>query len=198
MFWVSETRSIQVSSPLLTNQSLTAITGKITRRWWIGTGLIVLLGAALRFPAFTFGLPYFDDFDEPWFFYEAAWQRGLISSWVHPNPSQGLIGIYKLLQIGAEWITGHSALLYAAEITTVLRFISVLISLVTVVLIGLCARELAGNVAGWLAAAVWTVIPLVIYHSFIAVAEPWMLLLAALALYMAALTLHRQRIIYPL
>jgi hypothetical protein len=171
---------------------------KPTRHWWLAIGLIVTVAGALRFTGFTFGLPYFENFDEPWFFYEAAFRRGLLSSWAHPNPSQGLIGIYKLLQIGAEIITGHSSLLYAAEITTVLRFISVLISLLTLVFIGLCARELAGDRAGWLAAAGWAVIPLVIYHSFIAIAEPWMMLLAALALYMAAATLRRGGWLYPL
>ncbi|HLY25162.1 MAG TPA: hypothetical protein VKQ72_02405, partial [Aggregatilineales bacterium] len=56
------------------------------RRWPLGLALITLVGAIVRFSSFRFGLPYFDQMDEPWFFYEAAFQRGLIPYWLHPNP----------------------------------------------------------------------------------------------------------------
>jgi hypothetical protein len=152
----------------------------------------------LRFTGFTYALPYYDQIDEPWLFYEAAFQRGLLGAWLHPNPSQGLIALYKVMQIGAEAITGHSALASVTDIITVMRAISVVASLITLVFIGLCARELAGNKAGWLAAAVWTVIPFVIYHSFIAIAEPWMMLFGALALWCAAATFRRSASGWPL
>ncbi len=176
------------------------------RRFWIGLGLIILVGAILRFSTYRFGLPYFDQFDEPEFFYEAAFQRGLIPSWLHPNPSQGLIALYKLAQVIDEAITHDSALAHPADIVSGMRFVSVILSLATLVLIGLCARELirkkegdgTGDIAGWLAAATWTVIPQVIYYSFIAIAEPWMMLFGALSLYAAALTLRRNGILWPL
>ncbi len=168
------------------------------RRWWAGLGLIVSLAAVLRFTGYAFGLPYFDQIDEPWLFYEAAFQRGLLSWWLHPNPSPGLISLWKLAQIAAETVTHQSALSHVTEIIMVMRLISVILSLLTLVLIGLCARALAGDKAGWLAAATWAVIPYVIYHSFIAIAEPWMLLFEALALYAAVMTMRRDEIMWPL
>src|SRR5258708_17889801 len=168
------------------------------RLWWTVLGSIILVGALLRFTGYRFGLPYFQNFDEPWFFYEALFQRGLLPWWLHPNPSQGLIGLYKLAQIIAEGLTHQAATRSVTEIIISLRFVSVILSLVTLVIIGLCARELAGDIAGWLAAAIWAVIPLVVYHSFTAIAEPWMMLLGALALYTAVLTLRRESIIHPL
>ena len=157
----------------------------IDRVWWAGVGVIVLIGGVFRFTGYQVGLPYFDHYDEPWLFYEAAYQRGLIDSWTHPNPSPGLINLYKLAQIVTETITGQPSIDQTAHIFAVMRIISVILSLITLVLIALCGRELAGRKAGWLAALVWALIPLVIYHSIIAIAEPWMMLFAALALYTA-------------
>ncbi len=167
-----------------------------TRRWWSS---ILLCAALLRLTGFTFGLPYFENVDEPWFFYEAAFQRGLIGSWLHPNPSQGLIGLYKGAQIIAEALTGGSALQHVSAIVTAMRLLSIIVSLITLVFIGLAARELSrDNRAGWLAAALWAVIPLVVYHSFIAIAEPWMMLLAAVALWTGAAALRREQPAWPL
>ncbi len=169
------------------------------RRWWLGLSLIVIIAAVFRFIAYRFGLPYFYDSDEPWFFYEAAWQRGLVPYWLHPNPSPALIDLYKLAQVISEALTHESSILHVPDIFTAMRFISVILSLVTILVIGLCARELADdNKAGWLAAATWAVIPLVIYHSFIAIAEPWMMLCAAVALYAAAVSFRSDSIRWPI
>jgi hypothetical protein len=157
----------------------------LDRRWWVGVALIVLVGAVLRFTGYDFALPYYDHMDEPWLFFQAAYERGLLETWAQPNPSPGLINIYKLAQMTTETITGASSLDQAANIFVVLRLISVVVSLVTLVFVALSGRELAGNSAGWLAAFVWTLIPLVIYHSFIAIAEPWMMLFAAMVFFTA-------------
>jgi hypothetical protein len=162
------------------------------QQWWIGLGLILIPAAILRFTGFTYGLPYFDHMDEPWLFYEAAYQRGLLSYWLHPNPSPGLITMFKVGQIIAESITGQTALAHVTGIITVFRIISIIASLITLIIIGFAARELAGNLAGWLASAVWSVISYVIYHSFIAIAEPWMMLFGALALLGAIAAMQRE------
>lgn len=159
--------------------------------WW--PLLIVLIGgAALRFSGYLYGLPYYDHIDEPWLFYEAAFQRGLISDWLHPNPSPGLNNLYKLAQVITEALTGQSALAHVPQTLSVLRFISVILSLLTLIVIALGANELGGRKAGWFAAALWASIPLVVYHSFIAIAEPWMMLFAAIALYTAARGLQQR------
>src|ERR1700753_4352550 len=106
------------------------------RRWWLGLGLILLVAAVFRFIAYRFALPYFDDADEPWFFYEAAWQRGLIPYWIHPNPSLALIDLYKLAQVISEVLAGQTALAHVPEIVTAMRFISVIVSLLTILFIG--------------------------------------------------------------
>ena len=168
------------------------------RRWWLGISVILLVAAVLRFLTFRVALPYYYDSDEPWFFYEAAFQRGLIPLWIPPNPSPPLIDLYKLAQIISETLTHQSALTHVADIFTAMRFISVILSLLTIVMIGLCARELADDKAGWIAAATWTVIPLVIYHSFIAIAEPWMMLCAAVCFYAAARTFRDDRLRWPI
>lgn len=160
-------------------------------RWRLGVAVIVGIAAGFRFINFRLGLPFYYNADEPWFFYEAAFQRGLIPSWLAPNPSQSLIAMYRLAQGISEMLTHESAILHIPEIFTVMRFISVLLSLVTIVFVGLCARELADDKAGWLAAATWALIPLVIYHSFIAIAEPWMMLCVAVALYATAVSLRK-------
>src|SRR5258708_26080545 len=152
-------------------------------RWWIGMGLILLPAAILRFTGFTFGLPYYDQMDEPWFFYEAAYQRGLLSYWLHPNPSPGLITLYKAAQVIAEALTHQTSLVHVTEIVIAMRFISIIVSLITLIFIGLTARELAGDKAGWLAAGTWAVIAYVVYHSFIALAGPLVLLFRALDLF---------------
>ena len=77
------------------------------RRWWAGVGLIVSLAAVLRFTGVTFGLPYFDQIDEPWLFYEAAFQRGLLSWWLHPNPSPGLINLWNRTNVATRQVAGE-------------------------------------------------------------------------------------------
>jgi dolichyl-phosphate-mannose--protein O-mannosyl transferase len=160
--------------------------------------LILVLAGGLRFTGINFGLPYFENSDEPWFFYEAAFQRGLIGTWLHPNPSQGLIGLYKGLQIGVEALTGQTSLNYVSEITLALRNINAVASLVTLIVVALCARELGGDLAGLLAAGLWAVIPTVAFFSGNAIAESWMMLFAAIAAYFAVLALHRRVMAYAL
>ena len=106
---VNDARILDKSSDLTNHKTIQ----NRSRPWWIGVAVILVGAGLLRFTGFTFGLPYFENIDEPWFFYEAAFQRGLISSWLHPNPSQGLILLYKMAQIGMETLTGQSALLHA-------------------------------------------------------------------------------------
>ena len=163
------------------------------RRWWLGIAVIVVIAAGFRIINFRLGLPYYYDSDEPWFFYEAAWQRGLVPFWLHPNPSQSLIALYRLAQEISEALTHELVILHVVDVFTVMRFVSVLLSLATIVVIGLTARALKDDKAGWLAAATWALIPLVIYHSFIAIAEPWMMLCASVALYAAAVALRRDQ-----
>jgi len=163
------------------------------RVWWTGLIGIVIIAAIFRFLNFQLALPFYYDSDEPWFFYEAAWQRGLIPSWLHPNPSQSLIALYHVAQTITDQLTYGDVIQHIPEVFTAMRFISVVLSLATIVFIGLCARELADERAGWIAAAGWALIPLVIYHSFIAIAEPWMMLCMSIALYSAVAALKRSQ-----
>jgi len=166
-------------------------------RWWGVLGIIMLVAATLRFSGYLFDLPYYDDMDEPWLYYEAVYQRGLLPDWLHPNPSPGLISLYVVGQVASEVFAGQSAIDNPAGILAALRFVCIIASLLTIVFIALSARLLAGDKAGWLAALIWTLIPLVIYHSFIAIAEPWMMLFVALALYFAARTLRSDNPLMP-
>jgi hypothetical protein len=156
----------------------------------MGVMLIVLVGAMLRFTGYDFALPYYDHMDEPWLFYESAYQRGLIETWSSPVTTPAINVIYKLAQGITEELTGESSLDHVASIFVVLRFLSVLVSLVTLIFVALSGAELAGRTAGWLAALVWAIIPHVVYHSFIAIAEPYMMLFAAVTLYAAFRGLH--------
>ncbi len=167
---------------------------KQQKLWWLSLGVILILGAALRFIGYNFGLPYIDTPDEPTFFAGALIQRGLYNQPYHlPGYPPGILWVYDAAQVVVEQVTHQSALANPAATIVLIRIVSILVALLTVVVIGLLARNLGGDLAGLVAAAAWAVIPVITFHTLVAMPNSWLFLSTALALYWGIVALQTER-----
>lgn len=156
------------------------------RRFWLGLAVIVTLAAVPRLLSFDFSLPYIDHPDEPSLYVEALAWRGQLDH--IPNlagyPPASIIQ-NMLVQSALEPL-GHSG---AASAVYVNRLLSVGSNLLTLVLIALTARRIAGPWAGWLGGLAWGVAPLVLEHGVYGLADPHVYMLAALTTWLAVVAL---------
>ncbi|MBN8590448.1 MAG: glycosyltransferase family 39 protein [Anaerolineae bacterium] len=160
-----------------------------TKRDWVfqlGLVLILALATALRFGGVGFSLPYVDHPDEPNFYLVAQYWRGQFN----PNPDieylyRGYPPAYIALQVvllpQIEGWRGSGL----AEAVRVLRWLSALADLATLVLIALTARQLEGNIAGWIGGVCWALAPLVVKNNILALPDPWVPTLTMAALWLA-------------
>ncbi len=169
--------------------------GQRDRIFQAGLLLIVVLAAALRFGGAGFSLPYVDHPDEPNFYLVAQYWRGQFN----PNPDieylyRGYPPAYIALQVVLlpmiEGLRGSGL----AEAVRVLRWLSALADLATIVLIALTARRLEGNVAGWIGGLSWALAPVVVKNNILALPDPWVPMLTMLALWWAVVAYqHAER-----
>ena len=128
--------------------------------FWVGIVLVILLAGTLRLLSYDFSLPYLDYPDEPNFYLKALEWRGKFTleqdAFILPVP--GYIAMQAALQPVLEPLGVNDL----ASTTRVMRFISVIANLATVVVIALTARLAGGALAGLIAACAWAFAPLVL------------------------------------
>lgn len=160
--------------------------------FWIGLA-VVLIGAAIpRFLTYDYGLPYVEHPDEPNKYLAVQAWRGLYQ---HPSDEYyrgyppGYLATAWLVQVAGEPL-GVNGL---ADNVRVLRFLSVVVNLGTLLFIALGARRIAGTGAGWAAGAAWAVSPTVIENGVYAIQDPWVYGWVALATWLAIAALQDER-----
>ena len=149
---------------------------------------ILLVAAGLRYPGYNFSLPYIDHVDEPAYNLAARMVIDFGSAkplGMHGYPP-GIITVHLLLERAFQNPDQPpSTILWLA------RLLSVTVSLMTILLMGLLGYRVATPLAGLIAAWLWAVSPRVVEHSRFATADPYVTFFAVLALFWAISgTLH--------
>jgi 4-amino-4-deoxy-L-arabinose transferase-like glycosyltransferase len=143
----------------------------------------VVISAVPRLLSYDFSLPYVDHPDEPNYYLAGLEWRGLYDNYGYYDAvPPGYIALHTVLQPLLERL-GLNGL---AATTQVMRLIAVTVNLATLVVIALTARRAAGTLAGLIAGAIWGTSPLVLENGVYALPDPFVYLLVALALWLAA------------
>lgn len=153
-----------------------------SRRWWLILAVIVLVAAALRLTGYTFSLPYIDHPDEPAFYLTGLEWRGLFDNQTYLT---GYPPIYIWLNIAVQLVLEPLGIRTVAATIAVLRLLSIGFGLLTVIVIALAARRVAGELAGWVAGTAWALSPQAVEYGVFAAPDPLLYLLVALALWLA-------------
>ncbi len=165
-------------------------------RWfWVLLMGIATCGLLLHLTGYNYGLPYVEEYDEGRLFYNGYILRGVAPGLAPDLPGYppGIFALHSMIQPIFENSTGRPAELEAGLTIGALRFLSAIANFVSVLLLGLCARKLAGDMAGLLAAAAWWGLPAVLYNTVIALTEPWQIVCYMLALYFCLDALQHNR-----
>jgi 4-amino-4-deoxy-L-arabinose transferase-like glycosyltransferase len=144
--------------------------------------LLVALAALLRLSGYNFSLPYIDHPDEPAFYLTGLEWRGVFDNQTYLT---GYPPLYIWLNIIVQVVLEPFGIGTVAATIQVLRLISIVFNLLTLIVIGLTARRAAGVLAGWVAGASWAISPLVIRDGVYATPDPLLYLLVALAVWLA-------------
>lgn len=155
--------------------------------WWLGLILLVVLAAWLRLSGYNFSLPYIDHPDEPAFYLTGLEWRGLFDNQVYLT---GYPPLYIWLNIAVQVVLEPFGVRTVAQTVQVLRLISIAFGLLTLVVIALTARRIAGDLAGWIAGAAWTISPLVVQNNVYATPDPLLYLLVIASVWLAVEALH--------
>lgn len=160
------------------------------RQWfWAGLLVVLFIAAFLRFASAQFSLPYVDHPDEPAYFVGGQEWRGLLEPiGYYDGIPPAYVALHTLIQPVLESV-GQSGL---AATTLFMRMVSVVVNLLTLVIIALSARMMAGPVAGVIAGAAWGFSPLVLENGVYALPDPFIYLFTVLAFWWAALAWQRQ------
>lgn len=154
-----------------------------TRWFWLILLGVVIAAAVPRLLIYDFSLPYIDHPDEGTSYLEARQWRGQYElGGGHEGYPPGHIALNYVTQNIVEGI-GSGGI---ADSIRAMRLLSVAFNLLTLVVIALLARLMAGDVAGIVAAITWGVSPMVITNNVIAIPDPFLYLLTTLSVYLAA------------
>lgn len=160
----------------------------MTRRlsaYGITLALILTAAALMRLLTFSFSLPYIDHPDEPSLYMEALAWRGRSA----PVPILAGYPPAVLVLNSVEQTVLEPRGFAAADSVALNRFLSALTNLAGLLLIAATARRIAGDAAGLIAGAAWGLSPIVLEHGIYALADPYVYLLMALALWLAVVAL---------
>lgn len=160
--------------------------------WWsLMLFGIVLIAGMLRLLTFDFGLPYVEHLDEPnWYLFALEWRDPAFENFA---PYLGDPPLYIALNAVVQAMLeafGHTGL---AATVYVLRLMAVVFNLATIVFVALAARVAGGDLAGLVAGAVWGITPVFVVHGILALPDPLVYCLVALALWLAAAALADDR-----
>lgn len=176
--------TISHSTSAAAGRSIVFDFSRIQRRTWfiIGLAAVVLLAAVLRLTHTDWGLPFVEYPDETHLYYHGQARRGLYDP--------GYTGIYPPLFVWMNILTqqvmeslGQPGL---APTVHALRVQAAIANTLCAAAIGVAAYLLAGSIAGWFAAGAWALSGYAVEHALYAIPEPFVYLLVALCLLLAA------------
>lgn len=158
--------------------------------FWVGLFVVLFVAAFVRFASFQFSLPYVDHPDEPAYFVGGQEWRGLLEPiGYYDGIPPAYVALHMLIQPVLE-SAGQSGL---AATTLFMRGVSVVVNLLTLVIIALSARMMAGSAAGIIAGASWGFSPLVLENGVYALPDPFIYFFTVLAFWCAALAWQQDR-----
>lgn len=164
---------------------------KSNRIFWIGLVFMLITAAIPRLLTYSYSLPYVDPVDEPNYYLAGLESRGLFDGqgalFIIPQPAYIALHILVQPMLEAAGIQG------LGPTSGALRPLSVLTNLVALAAIAITAFWAGGTLAGLSAGALWSVSALVIENSVYALPDPFVYMLTALALMLAAAALRDQR-----
>src|SRR5258708_27424616 len=179
-------QAIEISDHVGANLSSAAQSRAATsawRRWWAVALLILGLGLIPRLVGYNYQLPYLGYYDEPWLFWSSMSWRGVYPvQTTLPAYPPGILMVDGLAQFIVEQHTHDWTINHIGEAVALARLFSIVVNLMTALVIGLLAKRVAGQWAGWLAMALWLIPQQIIEHSIQAMPTPWIMLFSALAL----------------
>lgn len=151
---------------------------KHTNLFWGALVVILVIAGTLRFLSYQFSLPYVDHPDEPAYFVGGQEWRGITQpSGYYSGIPPAYVALHTIIQPVLE-SAGAQGL---AATTLFLRTVAIVVNLLTLLVIALTARCMAGNTAGIVAAAAWGFAPLVLTNGVYALPDPFIYLFTALA-----------------
>ncbi len=138
---------------------------------------------------YDYGLPYIEYIDEVQLYWYGQTARGLTdlkANNIRTYPP-AIVQMHVFIQNALE-ARGESGL---AMTVRSLRLLAVGSNLIGIILLGIAARLVAGDVAGWAAALMWAFIPVLVERSILAIPESFVYPLFALNLIFLALACLR-------
>ena len=152
--------------------------------FWVVLALLIVLAAIPRFASCDYSLPYVDHPDEPNKYLAARVWRGLYE---HPTEEyyKGYPPGYLVVSYIAQVIGEPLGVVGLSETVGMMRYVAVIVNLATMLFIGLAGRKAGGDLAGWIAAALWGISPLVLEVGYYAIQDPFVYFWVTLALLLA-------------
>jgi hypothetical protein len=161
------------------------------QRWFWVYITIFVLGFGLRLAIVDYGLPYIHDVDEPNFYMLANDWRGELdatwrNTWLTGYPP-GYIWLYAQVLDGVDFILDLNIHTDMAIYVRIMRFVSLLMDMVTLAALMGMARWLGGNAAGAIAGGIYAVSAEIISFCILALPDSatvmWTSLSAAVAIH---------------
>jgi hypothetical protein len=149
----------------------------------IGSVVILIIALMVRLPGYNFSLPYVERIEEPNFYLAGLEARGLFDN---GNYYDGYPPVYIAIQASAQNLLEPLGIRGLAPTVQVMRLVSILANIVTLLLVMLTARLAAGDLAGWLAGASFAISTLIAENSVYAIPDVLVYLFVALSLWLAA------------
>ncbi len=151
--------------------------------------LIVILAASLRLASYDFSLPYINHPDEPNYYLEALKWRGFYElGGAIPGYPPGILVINSTVQT----LMADDGL-KMPDVVRMVRLLSLVVNLMTLLIIAFIARRIAGFTAGLIAALSWGIAPAVVTGGVYATADPYVYFFTALAVWLALIALQDAR-----
>jgi hypothetical protein len=156
------------------------------RYFWIVLVIILISGAVPRVLIYDYSLPYIADPDEPSLYLLAQQWRGKFE---FPNPDyhNGYPPIYPALNLAVQVVMEQGGQPAPGDVIGVLRLLSVGFSVLTAFFAALIARRLLGDMAAWLAAAFWSLSPVLVRQAPQALTNPLAVLVTTVTLWLAVI-----------
>jgi len=150
-------------------------------RWHIALIITLVIAGVPRLLTYSYSLPYIDWVDEPNFYWKAQAWLGLYDQGGLAGYPPGVI----LTDIATQKVLGVSGLLGMVPTIQAVRLLAVIATLFALVFAAWTARLMVGDVAGIMAGLAWGLSPLVMEHTSLATADPFVYMLMALTLWLA-------------
>ncbi len=155
----------------------------------LGVIAVLVLAAVPRFISYDFSLPYIDHVDEPMYYLHSL-------DWLHGSSNVGdyFVGYppgYLVVGVGALRLAEFLGLRGGGEFVRILRFLSVIMALLTILFLSLTARNLSNDLGGLISGLVWGIAPILLRETSLAIQDPVLYMWIAATLWLATSALRQ-------